>query len=151
MHPTPDFSNDRGAYVPRRANPQTRPGGKPARPGPARPGPSHRTPRPTRPGASRPGGGRRFGSRGGRPARPSRGRTRVEHAPATRPRTTQTVPPPSSDTVRIVPLGGVEEIGRNMTAVEIGDDIFILDCGFQFSEDETPGIDYILPNTGYLE
>ena len=50
-----------------------------------------------------------------------------------------------------MPLGGVEEIGRNMTAVEIGDDIFILDCGFQFSEDETPGIDYILPNTGYLE
>lgn len=53
--------------------------------------------------------------------------------------------------MRIVPLGGVEEIGRNMTAVEIGEDIFILDCGFQFSEEETPGIDYILPNTGYLE
>src|SRR3989344_5294335 len=146
MHPTPDFSNDRGAFVPRSANPQTRPGGKPARPGP-----SHRPPRPTRPGTSRPGGGRRFGSRGGRPARPSRGRTRVEHAPATRPRTTQTVPPPATDTVRIVPLGGVEEIGRNMTAVEIGNDIFILDCGFQFREDETPGIDYILPNTTYLE
>ena len=31
------------------------------------------------------------------------------------------------------------------------DDIFILDCGFQFREDDTPGIDYILPNTGYLE
>jgi len=45
----------------------------------------------------------------------------------------------------------VEEIGRNMTAVEIGNDIIILDCGFQFREDETPGIDYILPNTGYLE
>ena len=53
--------------------------------------------------------------------------------------------------VRIIPLGGVEEIGRNMTAVEVGNDIFILDCGFQFGEDETPGIDYILPNTGYLE
>ncbi len=53
--------------------------------------------------------------------------------------------------MRIIPLGGVEEIGRNMTAIEIGNDIFVLDCGFQFREDETPGIDYILPNTGYLE
>ena len=38
-----------------------------------------------------------------------------------------------------------------MTAVEFGNDIFVLDCGFAFSEDEAPGIDYILPNTGYLE
>ena len=61
------------------------------------------------------------------------------------------VPPPADDVVRIIPLGGVEEIGRNMTAIEIGNDIFILDCGFSFGEGETPGIDYILPNTGYLE
>lgn len=61
------------------------------------------------------------------------------------------IPPLASDSVRIIPLGGVEEIGRNMTAVEIGDDIFILDCGFQFREEETPGVDYILPNTHYLE
>ena len=61
------------------------------------------------------------------------------------------VPPPANDVVRIIPLGGVEEIGRNMTAIEIGNDIFILDCGFSFGEGETPGIDYILPNTGYLE
>jgi len=53
--------------------------------------------------------------------------------------------------VRIIPLGGVEEIGRNMTAIEIGNDIFVIDCGFQFREEETPGVDYILPNTGYLE
>jgi ribonuclease J len=38
-----------------------------------------------------------------------------------------------------------------MTVVETADDIFILDCGVQFSEEETPGIDYILPNTRYLE
>ena len=53
--------------------------------------------------------------------------------------------------MRIIPLGGVEEIGRNMTALEYGGDIFIVDCGFQFREEETPGVDYILPNTGYLE
>lgn len=38
-----------------------------------------------------------------------------------------------------------------MTAIEMGDDIFVIDCGFQFKEVETPGIDYILPNTKYLE
>ena len=38
-----------------------------------------------------------------------------------------------------------------MTALEFGGDIFIVDCGFQFREEETPGVDYILPNTGYLE
>ena len=38
-----------------------------------------------------------------------------------------------------------------MTAIEFGGDIFVVDCGFQFREEETPGVDYILPNTGYLE
>ena len=63
----------------------------------------------------------------------------------------QRIAPPAENVVRIIPFGGVEEIGRNMTAIETADDIFILDCGFQFREDDTPGIDYILPNTGYLE
>ena len=53
--------------------------------------------------------------------------------------------------VRIVPLGGVEEIGKNMSAIQYGNDIIIVDCGFQFREDNTPGIDFILPNTSYLE
>jgi ribonuclease J len=61
------------------------------------------------------------------------------------------IPPLASGNIRIIPLGGVEEIGRNMTAVEFGDDIIVIDCGFQFREDDTPGIDYILPNTKYLE
>ncbi len=61
------------------------------------------------------------------------------------------IPPLEAGNIRIIPLGGVEEIGRNMTAFEYGDDIIIIDCGFQFKEDDTPGIDYILPNTKYLE
>ncbi len=61
------------------------------------------------------------------------------------------IPPLEAGNIRIIPLGGVEEIGRNMTMVEYGDDIIIIDCGFQFREEETPGIDYILPNTKYLE
>lgn len=61
------------------------------------------------------------------------------------------IPPIGDDTIRVIPLGGVEEIGKNMTIIEDKDDIIIVDCGFQFKEDETPGIDYILPNTKYLE
>jgi len=61
------------------------------------------------------------------------------------------IPPLATDSIRIVPLGGVEEIGRNMTAVEFGNDIIVIDIGFQFRDENTPGIDYILPNTKYLE
>ncbi|MBI2004994.1 ribonuclease J [Patescibacteria group bacterium] len=61
------------------------------------------------------------------------------------------LPPLEPGNIRVVPLGGVEEIGRNMTAIEFGDDIIVVDCGFQFRDGDTPGIDYILPNTKYLE
>ena len=53
--------------------------------------------------------------------------------------------------LRIIPLGGVEEVGRNMTMFEIGDDIIVVDMGFSFKDEATPGVDYILPNTAYLE
>ena len=59
--------------------------------------------------------------------------------------------PPIGEALRIIPLGGVEEVGKNMTVVEYKDDIIIVDAGFQFQEEDTPGIDYILPNTKYLE
>ncbi|MEZ4199986.1 MAG: ribonuclease J [Candidatus Paceibacterota bacterium] len=57
------------------------------------------------------------------------------------------------DTVRIIPLSGVEQIGRNMTVVETKDDIIVFDAGFQFVSEgaNAPGINYILPNTQYLE
>ncbi len=120
-------------------------------------GPAH-TNRPSGPRpAVQPGQPRRGGAgRSFRPNRPPRRDriVRVEHAAPTsreRMRPQVTLPPVPENAVRIVPLGGVEEIGRNMTAIEIGNDIFILDAGFQFKEDETPGIDYILPNTSYLE
>ncbi|MDP3725569.1 MAG: ribonuclease J [bacterium] len=61
------------------------------------------------------------------------------------------IPPVKEGDIRIIPLGGVEEVGRNMTVIETVDDILIIDCGIQFKEEETPGIDYILPNTKYLE
>lgn len=60
--------------------------------------------------------------------------------------------PPKEGEVRIVPLGGVEEVGRNMTVIEANGDLFIFDVGFQFvPEQDAPGIDYILPNLKYLE
>jgi len=71
--------------------------------------------------------------------------------PLTQSRTEDVIPPLKEDSIRIIPLGGVEEIGRNMTAIEFGRDIVIIDIGFQFRDENTPGIDYILPNTKYLE
>ena len=61
------------------------------------------------------------------------------------------VPTLKENTLRIIPLGGVEEVGKNMTAVEYKNDIIVIDAGIQFKTEETPGIDYILPNTKYLE
>lgn len=55
------------------------------------------------------------------------------------------------DETRIIPLGGLEEVGRNMTVFEHKDDIVILDMGLQFPEEDMPGIDYIIPDTRYLE
>src|SRR3989344_4271623 len=61
------------------------------------------------------------------------------------------IPPPAAGVIRIIPLGGVEEIGKNMTVVEIGDDIIVIDAGMHFSNEEKPGVDYVIPNTTYLE
>lgn len=61
------------------------------------------------------------------------------------------IPPLAEGNIRIIPLGGVEEIGRNMTVYEYGDDIVIADAGIKFTDHETPGVDYILPNIEYLE
>lgn len=59
--------------------------------------------------------------------------------------------PSAGDNIRIIPLGGVEEIGKNMMLIEYKDDIIVVDAGIQFSDSETPGVDYILPNVKYLE
>jgi len=54
------------------------------------------------------------------------------------------------EVTRLVPLGGLEEIGRNMSFVEHKDEIVIIDMGIQFPEEETPGVDFIIPNIEYL-
>ncbi len=57
----------------------------------------------------------------------------------------------SRGVLRVIPLGGLEEVGANMMAYEFGDDIIIVDAGFAFPDETTPGIDYIIPETKYLE
>ena len=57
----------------------------------------------------------------------------------------------SSAKVRIIPLGGLHEIGKNMTAIECGDDIVVIDCGLAFPDDEMPGVDLVIPDVTYLE
>jgi ribonuclease J len=66
-------------------------------------------------------------------------------------RETDHIPPLKDGDIRVIHLGGVEEVGRNMSLVEYKDTIIIVDCGIQFTETHTPGIDFILPNTRYLE
>lgn len=64
---------------------------------------------------------------------------------------TDHIPPLKSGDIRIIHFGGVEEIGRNMSMIEYKDSIIVVDCGVQFTETYTPGIDFILPNAKYLE
>jgi len=53
--------------------------------------------------------------------------------------------------LKIMVLGGLEEVGRNMTLIEYNKEIIIIDMGLQFPEEDMPGIDYIIPNISYLE
>lgn len=57
----------------------------------------------------------------------------------------------SRQNLRIIPMGGVEEIGENMTVLEYGDDLIIIDMGLAFPDETMPGIDYIIPDTKWLE
>lgn len=129
----------------------TTPVRKPAHPhGPQRPPQRHRTDRPS-----------------GRPGRADRRPSgRPSHGPAIRPterpasrqvaRDTEERKPfiiedKHPDAVKFAALGGFEEVGRNMSIFEYKNDIVLFDAGLQFPEEDTPGIDFIIPNVEYLE
>jgi ribonuclease J len=80
---------------------------------------------------------------------------RPAHAPARPQEKPQTAaartPTSSKDVLKVIPLGGIEEVGENMTILEYGDDILVIDMGLGFPDETMPGVDYIIPNTKYLE
>ncbi|MEK9151768.1 MAG: MBL fold metallo-hydrolase, partial [Patescibacteria group bacterium] len=61
------------------------------------------------------------------------------------------VAPTDTPPVKVYALGGLEEIGRNCTVFECGDDIVIVDMGLMFPEEGMPGIDFIIPNIAPLK
>ncbi len=81
-----------------------------------------------------------------------------KNKPASNPRLARTLKPGPvkgaalrPDELKFVPLGGMEEIGRNCYYFEYKDEIVVVDVGIQFPEEETPGIDFIIPNVSSLE
>ena len=58
--------------------------------------------------------------------------------------------PKLAEKLRVIPLGGLGEIGKNMMALEYDDDIIVVDCGVQFPEEGMPGVDLIIPDVSYL-
>ena len=54
-------------------------------------------------------------------------------------------------TLKVLPLGGVDEIGKNMTVLEYDNDILVVDCGSAFPDEEMLGIDLVIPDISYLE
>ena len=56
-----------------------------------------------------------------------------------------------NEKLKIIPLGGLNEIGKNMTAIEYGSDIIVIDCGVAFPDEEMLGVDLFIPDTTYLE
>ncbi len=60
-------------------------------------------------------------------------------------------PAKKSIPIRIIPLGGLNEVGKNMTVIECMDDMLVIDCGIGFPDDEMLGIDVVIPDTTWLE
>lgn len=91
-----------------------------------------------------------------RPARPGETHHRPEtrhttHAPKEIVQHKMPAASKNEESLRFIPIGGLEQIGQNCSMYEFKDEIVMVDAGIQFPEETTPGIDYIIPNVSYIE
>ena len=61
------------------------------------------------------------------------------------------MPKKEKGNLRIIPLGGLNEIGKNLTVLEYANDIIIIDCGLGFPDEDMLGVDLVIPDVSYLE
>ena len=80
-----------------------------------------------------------------------RNRPPSKKRPHRQPKTSHTVRSSGGDKLRVIVLGGCEEVGRNCTLIEYKNDIILIDMGLEFPEETMPGVDYIIPNMSYLK
>lgn len=77
--------------------------------------------------------------------------TNKKAAPKTAKRTyKKSSAPKNTKPIKIIPLGGLDEIGKNITLYAYGDDMFLVDCGMSFPDEETPGIDIVIPDFTFV-
>jgi ribonuclease J len=76
--------------------------------------------------------------------------SRRSHARRRKPKSAAAVAVSGSPILKIIPLGGMREIGKNLTVYEYGQDIIVVDCGIAFPEEDMPGIDVVIPDFTYL-
>ncbi len=92
------------------------------------------------------------GQRGGKRTTQRGSRSRAQKTQAVAPEQVIIAPPKyRKGSMRIVPLGGLGEIGRNMNVIEYNGHILLIDCGVLFPEEEQPGVDLILPDFSYIK
>ncbi len=114
-------------------------------------GPRAGGPGPARGGAGRRNGGKPGGGHGGAFAitpRMSTFKNKPFHKTGTDDSSLSSNP---DERLKVIVLGGNEEVGRNCTILEYGNDIIMIDCGLQFPDEDMPGVDYIIPNISYLK